>query len=116
MAGLHTPAAWHGGAGAQATGAPPVQTPAWQVSMSVHGFPSLHGVLCCGMLEQSPVAGLHEPTSWQAEAWHTMGAPPRQMPLWQASLSVQGLPSLQEVPLGWSTTEHSPVLGWQIPA
>jgi hypothetical protein len=41
---LHVPAVWHWSLAVQTTGLLPVQVPAWQVSVCVHAFPSLHAV------------------------------------------------------------------------
>jgi hypothetical protein len=44
---------------------PPVQTPAWQVSVCVHAFPSLHAIPLAALgFEQTPVVWLHVPTVW----------------------------------------------------
>jgi hypothetical protein len=39
---LHAPISWQVSLGAQTTIAPPVHTPAWQVSIVVQALPSLH--------------------------------------------------------------------------
>jgi len=44
VAGSQTPAVWHWSPALQTTGAPPVQVPAWQVSLCVHAFPSSHAI------------------------------------------------------------------------
>ena len=65
LAGSHTPASWHWSAVSQTTASPPIQTPAWHVSVCVHAFPSSHGVPSCFTeLEQTPEAGSHTPCSW----------------------------------------------------
>ena len=43
---LHTPAVWHWSLALRTTGLLPVHTPAWQVSVCVHAFPSLQVVIC----------------------------------------------------------------------
>ena len=51
----------------QVTGFEPVHTPAWQVSVCMHAFPSLQEVpFAFAGFEQTPVLGLQVPTSWQA--------------------------------------------------
>ena len=44
------------------------------------------------------------------------GLPPVQTPLWQLSVCVQALPSLQAVPFALAGFEHWPVDGLQVPA
>jgi len=44
------------------------------------------------------------------------GLPPVQTPLWQLSVCVQALPSLQALPLAFAGFEHVPVAGLQVPA
>lgn len=73
----------------------PEQTPPWQNSLKMHGFPEGHhhpsGLVG---LEQMPVEGLQVPTSWQlSEAVQTTGSEPTQVPPWQVSVRVQALPS-----------------------
>jgi hypothetical protein len=66
----------------QTTGLPPVQTPAWQVSVRVQALLSLHAVPL-GLLgfEQVPVVVLHVPTSWHGSlAVQTTGLAPVQTP------------------------------------
>src|SRR5437879_13840203 len=41
---------------------------------------------------------------------------PVQTPLWQVSVCVQALPSLQALPLAFAGFEHVPVAGSQVPA
>ena len=64
---LHVPTAWHWSLAVHVTGLPPVHTPAWQVSVCVHAFPSLHAVPFATVgFEQTPVLGLHTPATWHA--------------------------------------------------
>jgi len=50
-------------------------------------------------LEQVPSAGLQVPALWQlSEAVQVLGLLPAQVPLWQVSVWVQALLSLQVVP------------------
>jgi hypothetical protein len=59
FAGLHTPATWHWSLAAHTTGFAPVQTPAWQVSVRVHEFPSVQAVpFATGALTQAPFTQL----------------------------------------------------------
>jgi len=52
---------------------------------------------------------------WVASV-QTRPLPPAQMPAWQASACVEGLPSSQEEPLGFAGLEQRPVAGMQVPA
>jgi hypothetical protein len=101
----------------QTTGSLPEQLPAWQVSVWVQPSPSSQAEPSgfCGF-EQFPVAGLQVPASWQ-ESWgvHTTGFSPAQIPIWQVSVWVHKLPSLQDVPSGNSGSEQIPVAGLQVP-
>jgi hypothetical protein len=56
--GLHAPASWHWSRAAQTVGAPPMQTPDWQVSPCVHLLPSSQAVpSATGVTAHAPVAG-----------------------------------------------------------
>src|SRR5947208_2723922 len=112
------PATWHWSEAVQTTGLLPVQTPLWQVSVWVQALPSLHAVpLLAFGLEHWPVAVLQVPATWHwSEAVQTTGLLPVQSPLWQVSVWVQALPSLQAVPLALVGFEHVPVAGSQVPA
>src|SRR5437016_4987262 len=116
--GSHTPASWHWSPALQTTGSRPVQTPAWQVSLRVHAFPSSHATPS-GLvgLEQTPVAGLHAPASrhW-SPALQTTGAPPVQLPAWQRSFCVHAFPSSHAAPSSFVGREQTPVDGSQTPA
>ena len=47
------------------TGFAPVHAPAWQLSVCVHAFPSLHVVPSAAAgLEHCPVDVLHVPATW----------------------------------------------------
>src|SRR5262249_27252833 len=116
--GLHVPATWHWSAAAHTTGLLPTQAPLWQASVWVHALPSLQAVaLAAAGEERAPGLGLQVPATldWSA-AVHTTGLLPTQVPLWQASVRVHALPSLQAVPLAAVGLEHAPVLGLQVPA
>ena len=80
----------------QAGSALPAQIPAWQASLLVQAFPSLHAIPSgAGGFEHAPVAGLHVPAEWHwSLGVHTSGFDPVQTPPWQTSLLVQALPSL----------------------
>lgn len=66
---------------------------------------------------QVPVAGWHEPATWQvSSAVHVTGFEPMQVPLRQESVCVQRFPSLQVVPFAAEGFEHTPVLGLHVPA
>ena len=65
VAGLQTPASWHWSLAVQDTGFPPVQTPAWHVSVWVHALPSPQLVpSALAGLEHTPEAGLQTPATW----------------------------------------------------
>ena len=51
-----------------------------------------------------------------AGAVQTTGLAPAHMPVWQVSVCVQALPSLQAVPLGAFGFEHVPFAGLHVPA
>ncbi len=56
------PARWHWSLAVQTTGFAPLQEPAWQVSLCVQAFPSLHAVpFGFAGFEQVPVLGLQVP-------------------------------------------------------
>ena len=60
-------------------------------------------------LEQTPVAVLHVPTPWHWSSVGQMtGLLPTQTPLWQVSVWVQALPSLQGLPLATGEFTHCP--------
>src|SRR2546422_11239275 len=57
------------------------------------------------------------PATWHwSEAVQATGLLPVQTPLWQVSVGVQALPSLQALPLAFTGFEHVPVVGEQVPA
>ena len=65
VVGLHVPATWHVSDAVHTTGFVPMQTPAWQLSVRVHAFPSLHVVpFAAAGFVHTPVAGLHVPATW----------------------------------------------------
>jgi hypothetical protein len=65
VAGSHVLVVWQGVGGAQVTGLPPTQVPAWHVSPFVHALPSSHAVPS-GLAtdEHFPVAGSQVPAVW----------------------------------------------------
>ena len=95
-----------------------VQAPAWHLSPSVQALPSLQATPSglAGLLHV-PVLVLQTPALWQeSSAVHTTGLPPAQVPFWQVSPTVQGLPSLQVEPLALAGLSQAPVCGLQVPA
>src|SRR3954462_7757631 len=100
LAGSQTPTAWHWSPARQTTGLAPEQAPAWQVSVWVHALLSSHVVpFALAGFVQTPVAGLHAPTSWHWScATHVTALPPTQAPAWQLSVWVHALASLQVMP------------------
>jgi len=117
VVGLQVPAVWHWSEAVQTT-ALPVHTPLWQVSVCVQALPSLQALpLVFGGLEHVPVVGEQVPATWHwSEAVQATGLLPAQTPLWQVSVCVQALPSLQVLPLAFAGFEHVPVAGSQVPA
>src|SRR2546428_43507 len=109
---------WHWSEAVEATGLLPVQSPLWQVSVCVHALPSLQALpLAFAGFEHVPVVGEQVPATWHwSEAVQTTGLPPVHTPLWQVSVCVQALPSLQALPLVFAGFEHVPVAGEQVPA
>src|SRR5436190_10389132 len=96
----------------------PAQVPFSQVSVCVQALPSLQAVpLLAFGLEHWPVAVLQVPAVWHwSSAVQTTGLAPVQVPLWQVSVCVQALPSLQAVPLLAFGLEHWPVAASAVPA
>lgn len=111
-------------------GGPAVQTPAWQVSLTVHASESAHATPSgWGGFEQTPLIELHVPVRWQAsEATHVTEEPAMQERFWHVSPIVQASPSSQAAPFGdrlsggqeevnpvqCSNGSHGPVDGRQI--
>jgi hypothetical protein len=96
----------------------PVHVPAWHVSVAVHALLSLQAVPSAFVgFEQTPVALSHVPALWHwSLATQVTGLPPLHAPAWQVSLCVHALPSLHDVPFGFSGLEHPPVPGSHVPA
>jgi hypothetical protein len=115
--GAQVPALWQESGAEQVTALPPTQAPAWHVSVWVQAFPSLQvAPFVLAGFEHVPVAGLQVPTSWHWScAVQVTGAPPVQTPVWQVSVWVQALPSLQVAPLAFAGLLQ-PVVGLQVPA
>jgi hypothetical protein len=62
--GLQAPASWHWSEAGHAFVLAPVQLPAWQVSVCVQALPSLQvSPFDFAGFEQTPLDGLHVPTS-----------------------------------------------------
>jgi hypothetical protein len=88
----HVPATWQESLAAHATGFEPAHTPAWQLSLCVHGLPSLHTA------PSGFDAKMHwpvSPTPQAAPRWHASGAgqvpgdpPGAQEPDWHLSPAV----------------------------
>ena len=118
LLGLQVPAAWHWSLAVHVTGLEPAHTPAWHESTCVQALPSLQLVpFGRAGLEQTPLDGSHVPAAWHwSPATHVTGFDPVHVPLWQLSVTVQALPSLQLVPLAAVGFEQTPVLGLHVPA
>jgi len=89
-----------------------------QTSPTVVALPSLQALpAALTGLEQVPVEELQVPAVWHwSEAVQVTGLEPKQVPLWQVSVRVQALLSLQAVPLALAGLEQVPVDGLQEPA
>jgi hypothetical protein len=117
LLGSHVPAVWQSSVATHVTGFDPVQVPVWHVSVCVHAFPSVHDVPSdAGGFEQAPVLGVHVPATWHwSLAVQVTGLPPVQAPLWQVSVCVHALPSLQVVPFAATGFEQTPVVVLHVP-
>ena len=88
----------------------------WQGSGGEHG-PGRRMQPGTAGFEQAPVFGSQAPAKWHASSGvQVIGLPPTQVPRWQVSVCVQGLPSLQAVPSGATGFEQRPVAGLRVPA
>jgi hypothetical protein len=118
VASTQVPAVWQASAaGGQTTGAP-AQVPLVQTSVVVQFLASLQvvpfGLFTPPTHKPEPVSQL--PASWQAVGpLHWTGLLPAQVPAVQASVWVQALPSLHEVPFGAVGVVQVPVDSWQMP-
>jgi hypothetical protein len=104
--------------GGQTTVPPRLQVPApSQVSPDVQAFWSLHAVPDGAKgFEHCPETGLQVPTRKHSPSdVQVTGFPPVQTPLWQVSVRVQALPSLQLVPSALLGFEQTPVVVLQVP-
>jgi hypothetical protein len=83
--GSHVPMPWHWSLALQVTGFDPAHTPAWQTSVCVQAFPSLHAVPSAAFgFEQVPLPGSHTPAVWHwSLAVHTTGLEPVHVPVMQ---------------------------------
>ena len=111
-AGSQVPAPWQESVAAQVLAVPGVQVPFVQTSPVVQALLS-EQVTPFGEagFEHVPLAGLQTPAIWHwSLGAHTVGVPPVQTPIRQASPEVQALPSLQVVPSGAEGFEQAPVV------
>ena len=117
VAGTHVPPVWHASA-VHVTAVPPPQTPAVQVVVFVHAFPSSHvvpSVLFVGVGQ--PVAGTHVPAFLHGfVVVHVTVVPLPHVPFWQVSPVVQALLSLHVDPFVLFGFEHTPVFASHTPA
>jgi hypothetical protein len=116
--GSQVPARWHASRAVQVTGLDPVHVPLWQESVWVQALPSLQEVPSFAFgFEHMPVDVSQVPATWHwSRAEQVTGLDPVHVPLWQESVWVQALPSLQAVPLVALGFEHMPVDVSQVPA
>jgi hypothetical protein len=99
------------------TGLPPVQMPAWHVSVRVHPLLSLQDAPSDFVgFEHVPVAGSHVPTPWHwSLAVQTMTLLPMHVPSWQVSVRVHALLSVQGALLVLGGFVQSPVAVSHVP-
>ena len=92
VAVLHVPAVWHLSDAVQVTAAPPVHVPAWQVSLVVQAFPSLHAVL---LVDEDPAQLPLAPQVWHCGQEEVPQQKPlrQKVPLVQVTLPAQAWPS-----------------------
>jgi len=112
------PTSWHWSSAVHTTGLLPLQTPVWHVSVCVHLSPSLQPLpSTLAGFEQTPFTVSQVPTLWHwSSAVHSTGLLPVHTPLWQVSVLVQALLSLQALPSTLDGFEQTPVFGSQLPA
>src|SRR3989442_966554 len=117
VAGSQVPTVWHWSAAVQVTGLPPVQTPAWQVSVWDRESVVLgEGVDLGGGLVIEKKAGSQVPTVWHwSAAGQVTGLLPVQTPAWQVGVWVKASVSLPAVPSAALGFEQVPVAGSQVP-
>jgi hypothetical protein len=91
-------ATWQVGAAGQVFIVPATHAPLWQVSPTVHAFPSLQVVpFAIGAVPHAPEP-VSQVATWHAAAGHVFIVPGAHDPFWQLSPTVQALPSLQLLP------------------
>lgn len=111
VGGSHAPAFWQSLPFPHTTGLLPTHVPEEHLSVWVQRLLSLQTVPSALFgFEQPPVDVLHVPTKWHwSRAVHTTGLLPVQLPLWQESVCVHALPSLQATPLALTGLLQVPV-------
>jgi len=82
----------------QLSGVPAAQAPLWQVSAPLQRLPSRHGVPFRTAVFVQPNTGSQVSVVHTLLSLQLSAVPAVQAPLWQVSLPLQTLPSLQEVP------------------
>jgi hypothetical protein len=114
--GLQVPATWHWSSGLHVTGFPPVQTPVWQVSVSVQALPSSQPVPFATLTWTQPVDELQLSVVHGLPSSHEIAAleqePPEQVPAatWHLSVVVHAMPLLAtQLPVALQTW-HAPQL------
>jgi hypothetical protein len=110
VGGSHDPGFWQGLPLPHTTRLLPRHVPVEHVSVRVHMLPSLQVVPSALFgFEHAPVEVLQVPTEWHwSNAVQTTGLVPLQVPLWQESVVVQALPSLQATPFAFTGLEQVP--------
>jgi hypothetical protein len=112
------PATWQASLAPQTIGFEPAHVPAAHVYAWKHGLLPVHEEPSVAFgLEHVPVVGSQVPAAWHwSSAVQATGFEPLHVPLWQVSLCVHALPSLQTVPFEEAGFEHVPELGSHVPA
>jgi hypothetical protein len=111
------PASWHWSDAVHVLAVPAWHVPNWHVSVTVHAFPSLHGVpFVCAGFEHAPVVTSQVPALWHwSDAVQVLAVPAWHVPNWQVSVSVHAFPSLQVAPFVFAGFEQVPVVTSQVP-
>ena len=103
----------HGSLSLQSIDVPGAQVPSLQKSSIVQTSPSSHAP-SVGVVEQSPVSGLHRSVVQGLESSHWISVPPVQVPLLHVSPVVQRFPSSQGAPSSMGENEVKLAALWQL--
>jgi hypothetical protein len=97
----------------QLSAVPPVQVPAWHVSLPLQMLPSLHGVPSPTEVLAQPVVGLQVSVVQTLPSLQVSGVPAVQVPAWQVSSPLQTVPSAHEEPFATGPF-WQPAIGSQV--